>query len=1045
MWAVVPVKAFLQSKQRLASFLNAQQRQALSQAMLLDVLHALESSSIVENTILVSNEENLPQDISNAYILNEADDVDGLNSAFEQGIAYVAKQCSDTGNKESAKILLIHADLPLLTATALDNQLQSLKACDVGIFSDAEGLGTNGLAFSLHKRPQLFFGENSQALHIKHFKKQQLSYRVLSDNSTAFDVDDLLAFMRLNQNASGLGCYTQQVLGQLPDLPLFDAESVLQDFIATKTYQLPNKAQALALANSEQDLRELAYQLCESHFHNRVSYSRKVFLPLTHLCRDVCHYCTFAKTPKFIEQAYMSKDEVLASAKVAQNQGCKEALLTLGEKPELRYSVAADALAEMGFASTLEYVADMAQTIFEETGLLPHINAGCMNDEEIIMLKKCSASMGLMLESVSKRLCTKGMPHYGSPDKDPALRLATIERAGKHQVPFTTGILIGIGETRQERIESLLAIRDLHEKYGHIQEIIIQNFKAKPDTKMAQAPEPDLNDLLWTIAVARIIFGPTMSIQVPPNLSPGVLPALISAGINDWGGVSPVTPDFVNPEAPWPHLTELAQQSKVCGKVLLQRLTIYPEYIAQREQYLAQQFYAPILSLIDTQGFVKEGTWLSGVSNAVDDEIAVALESFNEQNVSSDILQILLKAEKTELLSEADICRLFTARGDDFAKIMQAADQLRKQQSGDGVSFAINRNINYTNICYFKCKFCAFSKGKLSENLRGKPYDLSEQEVKRRVIEAAEHGATEVCMQGGINPNYTGQTYIDLCHMVKSADSNMHVHAFSPLEIWHGAATLGLSLEEYLTQLKHAGLGTLPGTAAEILSDDVRAQLCGDKINTAQWLEVMRVAHKVGLRSTATIMFGHIESYGHWAKHLLAVRDLQRETGGFTEFVPLPFVASEAPIYLKGQSRQGPSLREALLMHAVARLTLGAWFINIQASWVKLGDEVIKLALQGGANDLGGTLINESITRAAGAEHGQHRTAQDFKRLANSIDRPIMLRNTLYQKLDSAVLEKLGDSQEIAAITLDDYRPSSNKKPLVKPGETLNPCDVQIV
>lgn len=813
---------------------------------------------------------------------------------------------------------------------------------------------------------------------------------------------------------------------------------VIADALAGKVI---TRDQALQLAGCDDAaaLLATAQTLRDRGFHNVITYSRKLFIPLTHLCRDVCHYCTFAQTPKFIEQAYMPVEQVLAQAREAAAMGCKEALFTLGEKPELRYSTARKALEEMGFASTLHYVSHVAGKVLEETGIWPHINAGCMTSDEIVMLRKVSASMGIMLESASERLCQKGMPHYGSPDKEPARRLETLRLAGEAKVPFTTGILIGIGETRLERIESLLAIRDIHQQYGHIQEIIVQNFRAKPDTQMAHAPEPDLNELLWTIAVARIIFGSSISIQAPPNLSPGVLEQIIGAGINDWGGVSPVTPDFVNPEAPWPHLDNLARETRSGGKSLCERLTIYPAYVRDYGQWLDAGLWSGILERVDGEGFPREDEWLTGSSEQLPDSFSLQCKG----PAGADIETILAKAEAGQLLAESDIVRLFQARGDDFAAVCRCADRLRQQANGDVVSFTINRNINYTNICYFKCKFCAFSKGKLSENLRGKPYDLTPHEIQRRTIEAWERGASEVCMQGGIHPSYDGNTYIAICKTVKEAVPQMHVHAFSPLEIWQGAATLGLGLEDYLRQLKDAGLGTLPGTAAEVLDDEVRAIICPDKINTAQWLEVMRTAHKLGIRSTATIMFGHVDGYQHWARHLLRVRDLQRETGGFTEFVPLPFVASEAPIYLKGQSRKGPSLRESILMHAIARIVLHGFIPNIQASWVKLGEEGVKAALQAGANDMGGTLMNESITRAAGAAHGEELSVDIMEEMIRELARTPRVRNTLYETVSADRVETARQAVALSGIVLDDSMKAVDKVRLIKPGHSLDPRDIQ--
>ncbi len=765
----------------------------------------------------------------------------------------------------------------------------------------------------------------------------------------------------------------------------------------------PQQALLLAECTDLPVLMAAAGALRDRAHRNVITYSRKVFIPLTHLCRDVCHYCTFAKTPRHIGQPYMSVEQVLAVAREGARNGCNEALFTLGEKPELRYNAAREALAELGFASTLEYVAHVAKIVFEETGLLPHINAGNMTAEEVAFLRPVSASMGIMLESTSPRLCEKGMPHYGSPDKDPAVRLETIALAGQAQVPFTSGILIGIGETRRERVESLLALRELHQRYGHLQEVIIQNFRAKPGTKMVNAPEPDLDELLWTIAVARILFGATMNIQAPPNLSDaGALPQLVAAGINDWGGVSPVTPDFVNPEAPWPHLKRLAEETYNAGKHLDERLTIYPAFAQRPETWLDPALHSAVLRLVDAEGFARSDDWETGASTPPPAELLALIPGHGERvprnplRASADVVELVARARRGERLSEQAVERLFQVRGDDFAHVCGEADAVRRELCGDRVSYVVTRNINYTNICTYKCQFCAFSKGKASENLRGKPYDLEPGEIARRTAEAWARGGTEVCMQGGIHPEYTGQTYIDICHTVKGACPEMHIHAFSPLEVFQGAATLGIGVPDFLRQLKAAGLGSLPGTAAEVLDDEVRAILCPDKVNTEEWLAVIESAHQAGLKTTATIMFGHVDRPIHWARHLLRIRDLQEKTGGFTEFVPLPFVAMEAPLYRKGRARKGPTFRESMLMHAVARLVLSPLIANIQASWVKLGEEGVVACLNAGVNDLGGTLMNESITTAAGASHGQETSPRQMIERIERAGRSPWQRTTLY-------------------------------------------------
>jgi FO synthase len=770
-------------------------------------------------------------------------------------------------------------------------------------------------------------------------------------------------------------------------------------------------AEALALADADDlpALMRAASALRDRGHGDLVSYSKKVFIPLTQLCRDSCHYCTFAHPPRAGEPPYLAPEQVVAIARAGAAAGCHEALFTLGDKPELRYRAAREALAGLGHDTTLSYLAETAALVLRETGLLPHLNAGVMSRAEIESLRAVSVSQGIMLESASERLCRRGGPHFGSPDKLPAVRLATIRAAGEAQVPFTSGILIGIGETRRERIEALLALRDLNDEFGHLQEIIIQNFRAKPQTRMAAAPEPDLAEHLWTIAVARLVFGPAMNIQAPPNLHRDALPEMIAAGINDWGGVSPVTPDHVNPEMPWPALDRLAEATAACGKLLVDRLAIYPAYALAPARWLAPALQTPVLRDMDADGFARPDDWIAGAGGAPPGPLSALARrpppipsparggGLGRGLGRVDRLQpILDRASAGETLTEPEIVRLFAARGGEFEAVCRAADALRERVNGDTVSYVVTRNINYTNICYFRCQFCAFSKGKLSENLRGRPYDLDFDEIQRRVEEAWQRGATEVCLQGGIHPEYTGATYLAICRAIKETAPDIHIHAFSPLEVWQGAKTLGRAVPDFLRELKAAGLGSLPGTAAEILDDEVRRVICPDKVKTAEWLQVMEAAHQAGLRSTVTIMYGHVERPVHWARHLLRIRALQAKTGGFTEFVPLPFVAIEAPIYLKGRARRGPTWREAVLMHAVARLALNPLIPNIQCSWVKLGPEGAARCLAAGCNDLGGTLMNESISRAAGASFGQEMPPEAMEALIRSLGRTPRQRTTLY-------------------------------------------------
>jgi len=997
MWVVLPLKALSPVKSRLAPVLSPDQREGLMKAMIGDVLAALQNCPHVEGILLVSRDPNVPALAAEygAEILNLEKDED-LNSAVNAASDHLLE-------KGVKRALILHGDIPMARSSHLSRLIEESAKSDLTLLACRHGQGTNAMLTTLPARIPFLYGQDSYQRHLKAARQSGLDVRTIDFPELALDVnspEDLLALCR--HYLGDKTWHQSRTYGFLAALGLLhDTAEILDEAMSGK---LPDakRARALALTSDMQALVSTAAALRDRVHGNLISYSRKVFIPLTRLCRDVCHYCTYAEVPKSAGEPYMSVADVLEVARKGAESGCREALLTLGEKPELRYRVAREALAELGFESTLEYVAHVAQAIFEETGLLPHVNAGCMDAGEIAMLRKYAPSMGIMLESSSERLCAKGMPHYGSPDKLPARRLETIALAGQANVPFTSGILIGIGETRLERIESLLALRNLHEKYGHLQEVIIQNFRAKPDTLMANAREPDQDDLRWTIAVARIIFGARMNIQAPPNLVPESLEPVIEAGINDLGGISPLTPDYVNPEAPWPHLGRLATQLCGVGKQLQQRLTLYPDYVRDAQKWVAPEVLPQVLRLADGAGFAREDDWLSGVSvKAPTDLMERIYHPAGHTRRLSAVTAALQRcqANGADSLSAAEIARLFTARGDDFGAVCRTADRLREEVNDNAVSFVINRNINYTNICYFKCRFCAFSKGKVAEGLRDKPYNLGLEEIQRRTVEARMLGATEVCLQGGIHPDYTGQHYIDICRAIKEVAPDMHIHAFSPLEVWQGAETLGVSLSEFLQRLREEGLGSLPGTAAEILHDDVRKVLCADKINTAQWLEVMETAHCVGLNTTATIMFGHIDHYEHWAHHLLLVRELQSRTGGFTEFVPLPFVAQMAPIYRRGQSRQGPTFREAVLMHAVARLVLHPHINNIQVSWVKMGLQGMQACLHAGANDIGGTLINESITRSAGASHGQCVDANELQELATEAGRIPWQRTTLYEEL----------------------------------------------
>jgi FO synthase len=976
-WALVAVKARPTRKARLAGRLSPPQRDRLAETMLQEVLAALRASPSIDGIAVVSAEPGRvdPQ------VLVLPDPGTGLNDALESA----AGTLRDRG---ATRLLVIHADLPLVSTEDIDRLVAESRGTGVALAPDRHGAGTNGLCIGLPTPFRFCFGEDSFARHCAEASRHGMDIRVVRTAGLGTDVDgpdDLPVLAQAGAHYAFLG-------GQL------------------------GRPEALALVSARaSDLTGAAESLTLQGFGRAVSYSRKVFIPITKLCRNVCRYCTFAQVPKEASPAYLSGEQVLAIARAGVAAGCKEALFTLGDKPELRYRAARDALQALGCDTTLDYVERMARLVHAETGLLVHINPGVMTAAEIARLRPVSVSMGMMLESASGRLCERGGPHWGCPDKAPAVRLETLRAAGEQGVAFTSGLLIGIGETREERIDSLLALRDLHETYGHLQEIIIQNFRAKPGTAMAGAAEPPLEEHLWTIAAARLIFGPSMSIQAPPNLRADDLEPLIRAGINDWGGVSPVTPDHVNPEAPWPHLAALAMATEAAGRRLVERLALTPAYVQDLQQWVDPSLRTAVLRRSDAFGRAHEEGWHAGLG---DMPPAAASEWVMRDRPSGaaapEFRELLQRAAGGDGLAEGDIARLFDAQGPDLHAVLAAADRLRAEAVGDGVSYIVNCNINYTNICKHRCGFCAFAKGRSAASLRGPAYDLDAAEVARRATEAWERGATEVCMQGGIHPAYTGRTYLGLVAAVKRAVPKMHVHAFSPLEVRHGAQSLGMSLRDYLRELQAAGLSTLPGTAAEILDDEVRAVICPDKLDTAQWLEVVGEAHALGLRTTATIMFGHVDRPVHWARHLLRIRALQAQTGGFTEFVPLPFVHLESPLWRRGGSRTGPTLREAVLMHAIARLVLHPAIRNIQTSWVKMGPQGAALCLQAGANDLGGTLMYESITRAAGGVNGQEFDGVAMADLAAGIGRTSWQRTTLYGRAPREAAARQGVRGNVA-------------------------------
>ena len=773
---------------------------------------------------------------------------------------------------------------------------------------------------------------------------------------------------------------------------------------------------------SGNDLFALARARRDAAFGSVVTYSPKVFIPLTMLCRDKCGYCTFAQPPARLDTPYLEPDDVLAIARQGAELGCHEALFTLGEKPELRYPVARDWLNRHGYDSTVHYVAAMAQLVLDETGLLPHGNTGAMNRDELALLRPVTPSQGMMLESLRGDLDA----HRGAPDKVPARRLETLEWAGELQIPYTTGILVGIGENRADRIEALEAIAASHQRHGHVQEVIVQNFLPKAGTAMHNAEPCPRADYLDAIALARMILPLDVHVQAPPNLSDD-FGDLLDAGVSDWGGVSPVTADHVNPERPWPDLDRLRDVTEAKGHTLAPRLTIHPAFACEPDRWLDPALHFPVADRSDSDGYARDdagSVWpertmerakvddgaefeLTGtissqwyVGTGADPESLIPGEPF----ATGAVKEVLDGVRAGQDVGFDEILTLFRARGREVAAVAQVADELRQEIVGDVVTWVANRNINYTNVCTFKCRFCGFSKGPLSLNLRGTPYLLELEDIADRTIEAAEAGATEVCLQGGIHPNFDGDYYIDVARTVHEAVPGMHIHGFTALEVTEGAKRNQEPLADYLTRLRKAGQKSLPGTAAEILHDDVRATLCPDKINTEEWLEAHRIAHSVGLGSNVTIMFGSIERPEHWVHHLLRTRALQEETGGFTEFVGLPFVHMASPIYLQKKARRGPTFREVVLMHAVARIAYRGRIDNIQGSWVKLGFDSISQLLQSGANDLGGTLMDENISRAAGADHGTEVNAEDFRRIVEPLGRTLVQRTTLYGRPDPSNL-----------------------------------------
>lgn len=781
-------------------------------------------------------------------------------------------------------------------------------------------------------------------------------------------------------------------------------------------------AEALLTATGEQFDRLLALAgalrdagLAASGRPRAITYSRKVFVPLTTLCRDRCHYCVFVDTPgqllKKHKPAYMSPEQVLGVVRQGQAMGCKEVLLTLGDRPEDRWPEARAWLDEHGFASTLDYVAHIARLVTAETGLLAHANPGVMSAEELRMLRPTAPSMGMMLETTSRRLFEEpGQVHYGSPDKDPALRLEVIDAAGRERVPFTTGVLIGIGETLRDRAESLVAIRDAHARHavngqGHVQEVIVQNFRAKPRTAMQGAPDADLLEYVAAVAVARLVMGPRMRIQVPPNLSDAAeFELLVRAGADDWGGVSPLTADHVNPERPWPHLDDLAERTAELGFELRERLTAQPEFVLDPETWIDPGLRPAVAALADP------ATGLAAVEGASDDlgslsEGAPATETKRPEaagrsehvssrssavaepvegrsttdGLRSGVRRIAEAAAADPLaLDDAEWVALLEATGDDLDALAATADDVRRYTVGEAVTLVVNRNLT--------------SSG-LRANPSTDPGTFTLDDVGAIAADAADLGATELCVQGRLADDVDPSGYLDIARAVKAAAPGIHLHAYRPQDVRDLADRGGLGLEDALAALREAGVDTVPGTGVKVLSERVRALVAPGDLEVDRWIEGITAAHHAGFRSTSVLFYGHVETAAERIAHLRRLRELQSATRGFTEFVPIPLPGPAGGVPLvAGRS----PLDEHRAMVAVARLLLSGSIPHIQIPWTRVGREASVVLLQSGGDDLGGTLLDGRVRPEAGIEHGLELPVTDAAALVAPLFRPFRLRTTTY-------------------------------------------------
>ncbi|WP_409047584.1 7,8-didemethyl-8-hydroxy-5-deazariboflavin synthase CofG [Microbacterium sp. HA-8] len=709
-----------------------------------------------------------------------------------------------------------------------------------------------------------------------------------------------------------------------------------------------------------------------------LTYSRKVFLPVTTLCRDRCHYCVFVDTPGQLLRAhkplYMSAEQVLTVARRGAALGCKEALFTLGDRPEQRWPEARTWLDAHGYASTLDYVAAMARLVRRETGLLPHLNPGVMTLDELRALRPTAPSMGMMLETTSRRLFEEpGQVHFGSPDKDPDVRLRVIDDAGTARVPFTTGILVGIGETLRDRAESLIAIRDAHERHGHVQEVIVQNFRAKPRTAMQGAPDADLREYAAAIAVARLVLGPDMRIQVPPNLSdPAEFELLVRAGADDWGGVSPLTADHVNPERPWPHLDDLTARTADLGFVLRERLTAHPEYIRDAALWLDPEIIPATLALADPDsGLAAEDAPASTATRR-----APRAGRGDPASRTADLVS--RAADDPAALDDAEWVALLEATGTALDALAETADQLRRFTAGEAVSIVDNRNV---------------SSSAYRARPAGEPDTFDLRDLTGIVRDARDLGVSELCVQGLVDPREAPDAALEIARTIRDAGPGIHLHAFRPADIDDLARRTGMGLDDALAAMREAGVHTVPGTGVKILSERVRPLVAPDDLATPRWVEVITAAHRAGFRSTSVLFYGHVETAAERVAHLRRLMAIQTETGGFTEIVPIPLPGHGVAL-VPGR----PAIDEHRAMFAVARLMLSGTIPHVQVPWPRLDDNTVQTLLRSGADDLGGTLRDGRVLPRVGVEYGREMTLERAARISGGLFRPLRVRTTDYRE-----------------------------------------------